>query len=121
MKFIPHKFAEALRLLPRGKGKRVTDDIADFNREVQAILWCVRYFAGFDSVRHRGGPPRPDYNEPLFPGMSSVTELLASRHEFEPVIFYESHAVSTLEVAPHIVYDGQQLDSILGVAESTLV
>lgn len=91
--------------------------LADLSREILNMLYCLTYFNGFDSQRTPGGPPPPEEID-LFPGMTTIAELLAHDEDFPEVVLVERYPAdsATLPHDPAISYDGTQLDALSQMA-----
>jgi len=68
--------------LPPGKTFRraiKSDSVYELNTVVHDMLYCLRYWAGFDAARDRAGPVLPNYDICLFPDfVDTITELVTS-------------------------------------------
>lgn len=100
LEFSPQAFVRLLQRIshpedPHGKSTRKltkihTDCILTFDREIHDMLFCLRYWVGFDGARERGGPALPEYEAHIFPpDIDTVSDLVAEFHD-EPL---ETHVL----------------------------
>jgi hypothetical protein len=123
MEFNLGVFFDALLLEgPRNVKTAKTAPTKDFNKEVHDILFCVRYFGGWDSQTSPAGPPVPPYATQQLVAYDTVKTMAgiynkpsAVRHAF---IIVEEHPVDDLELWPHPLlysYAPQQVDAIVAL------
>jgi hypothetical protein len=124
MEFNPAGFVNLMQFCgPRNKSKawQSASTIA-FNKELHDMLFCVTYFAGWDSQACPGGPGVPDYdavrfvNHDILPTMGTVynsPRTLAKRH-----VLVETTATPHLYVWPYPLlysFPRVQIDAIMAL------
>lgn len=76
---------------------------SDFSKEIQQIVFCLKYYMFFDPTRPRPGPiVETDH---LFPSAPSVSELYTGKYFVQDLLFYEDYALNdTLFCDPQFIF-----------------
>lgn len=112
LRFYPKIFAQALAKGKRMKGRN--DSIDDFSKCMHFILFNLRYYFGCDSNHAPAGPEPPDTSFHLFPGVTSISQMLKNPAVIKTahINFFETYPVEEFPCAPECLYDGAQLEDI---------